>query len=159
MTIHIQKARAYHFCYPLLRESPSSDVVRTPRSSSARRSLRSESGLVGLFVLFCCLLSDPMLLAQPQGAEGNTGATPNATVPPPGDQADHDRGLALARKAMDAGDYPKAIELLNLVVEGWPQDTAANNLLAQAKAANAQKGNYAAAMEAGRQSLNSGDYE
>jgi tetratricopeptide (TPR) repeat protein len=100
-----------------------------------------------------------MLLAQPQGAEGNTGATPNATVPPPGDQADHDRGLALARKAMDAGDYPKAIELLNLVVEGWPQDTAAKNLLAQAKAANAQKGNYAAAMEAGRQSLNSGDYE
>src|SRR2546426_1155519 len=45
------------------------------------------------------------------------------------DKRDHDRALELAREAMRSGDYGKAIEFLTLVVNGWPADADAKELL------------------------------
>ena len=52
------------------------------------------------------------------------------------------RALDLARQALAARDYPKAIEFLNLVVEGWPDDATAKDLLNQARKASTQKPDY-----------------
>ena len=141
MTIHIQRPSAYGCGHSLARKSLFFDAGPNRRLCAARSFPHFGDEWAVLSILVFCLIFQSELLAQP------------------GDQADHDRGIALARQAMDAGDYAKAVELLNLVVQGWPQDTTAKEMLAQAKAANGQKDNYSAAMDAARQSLNAGDYD
>lgn len=77
----------------------------------------------------CCavifgLLVSSGALAQP--AATSEGATAS--------QEGNDRAnaLALAKKSIDQGNYDKAIELATLVLQGWPGDPTAKDLLARA---------------------------
>jgi tetratricopeptide (TPR) repeat protein len=49
------------------------------------------------------------------------------------EKKEHDRAMAEAQKAMNSGDYPRAVNLLTLVVDGWPNDVVAKDMLAAAK--------------------------
>jgi tetratricopeptide (TPR) repeat protein len=99
------------------------------------------------------------------------------------DRANHDRALALARDAIAAGNYSRAVELLNLVLQGWPEDPAAKDLLAQAQRARPgqtppavvvvpppapapvvpppvlQKLDYPGSIAAAQQAMTAGDYD
>jgi len=75
-------------------------------------------------------------------------------------QGAHAEGLRLGRQALEAGNYKRAEELLKLVVQGWPGDLTAKELLV--KAQEAQKGaggDYAAAITDAEGAIDAGDYE
>lgn len=64
------------------------------------------------------------------------GARDRQAKSSPKSQADQDlyaQSLNAARKALAAGDYATATELATLLVQGWPSDATAKELLAQAQ--------------------------
>jgi len=75
------------------------------------------------------------------------------------DQADYDRALKVARDAIAKGDNPKAIEILTLVLQGWPGDAVATQMLAQARGAKPEEANYDLALGAAQRALDAGDYD
>jgi tetratricopeptide (TPR) repeat protein len=65
--------------------------------------------------------------------------------------------LRLSQEAIKAGDYDQAIELLNLVVEGWPADATAKELLARAQEGKRSTSTYEKAVAEAARALNSGE--
>lgn len=98
------------------------------RQAFDRRSQFALSRLLPIPI--CCMALCAVLalsggaLAQPAAAAGDAKAAQEKT--------DHDNALAHARRAIDRGEYDKAIELSTLVLQGWPGDPAAKELLARA---------------------------
>lgn len=72
----------------------------------------------------CGLLVLNGAVAQPAETSGGAKSTQEAN--------DRDNALALARNSIDQGNYDKAIELTTLVLQGWPGNPAAKDLLARA---------------------------
>lgn len=54
-------------------------------------------------------------------------------------EADHARALQVAKHEIEGGNYDRAIEVLNLAVQGWPNDQQARYLLARASMLKAAK--------------------
>jgi hypothetical protein len=72
--------------------------------------------------------------------------------------AAHEKALKIADDALKSGDYDRAIDLLQLIIEGWPSDQIAKDLLLtaqQRKGANAQ---YQAAIAKADQALEEGNF-
>lgn len=74
-------------------------------------------------------------------------------------EAAHQQGLKRAQEALDAGNYDRAIELLNLVIQGWPDDTTAKALLSRAHQAKGDVGPYDVAIKDAQTALAAGDFE
>jgi tetratricopeptide (TPR) repeat protein len=102
--------------------------------------VRSGPGLavVGLAIL---LLSASLGWAQAAGAGSDTEREQRQL-------AAKASALDVAQQALNAGNYSQAIELLDLVVTGWPQDAAGQALMTRAKG-----------LSAADQALNVGDYD
>jgi len=99
-----------------------------------------------LLITFLSLFAGGLVWAQPKvdydALRKNVREHPAAEAksgqpkPSPDNKADrelYERSMAAARKAMAAGDYAKATDLATLLVQGWPGDAAAKELLAQAQ--------------------------
>jgi hypothetical protein len=103
-----------------------SGLLLTVRHALAWRGQFSPARLLALPVCWtalCGLLLCNGALAQPAAsAEADSRQEANDRV----------NALALAQQSLDQGDYDKAIELATLVLQGWPGDTAAKELLARA---------------------------
>lgn len=84
------------------------------------------------------------------------------------DRVNYDHAFELARAKMGAGDYAAAADLMRLVLQGWPDDARAKEMLAQAQVHMAStpsddqgrrdRVNYNHAFEMARTKMAAGDY-
>lgn len=74
-------------------------------------------------------------------------------------EATRQDGLKRAQEAMDAGNYDRAIELLNLIIQGWPDDATAKALLSKAHQAKGDTGPYDVAIKDAETALAAADYD
>lgn len=102
---------------PGLSGSPPYFVAKTPRS---RAVLLRSVWLRRAVLILCCLVTAWTAIAQESAEEKK-------------EKADHDTALVLAQKAIDSGEYDRAIELSTLVLRGWPGDSAATDILTRAQ--------------------------
>lgn len=98
----------------------------TTRQAFARRGQFPPSTILPSPV-FCAILCGLLALG---GALGQPAASADAKSRQ--EINDRDNALALARESIDQGNYDKAIELTALVLQGWPGDPTAKELLARA---------------------------
>lgn len=69
------------------------------------------------------------------------------------------QGYKSAQDALDAGNYDRAVELLELLVQGWPADAKAKALLANAQQTRQSKGTYSSILAEGDLALDAADYD